>query len=94
MDGLPEKVQTFWAVLFLGVFMKGLYIHIPFCRKKCAYCDFVSYVGCEDFFDRYISAAEKEMSRYKGEKIDTVFVGGGTPSILADSQLERRFGAI
>lgn len=74
--------------------MKGLYIHIPFCRKKCAYCDFVSYVGCEDFFDRYISAAEKEMSRYKGEKIDTVFVGGGTPSILTDSQLERLFGAI
>ncbi len=62
--------------------MAGLYIHIPFCVKKCEYCDFVSYVGREAEFGAYIDALCREMRRYEGEKIDTVFIGGGTPSVL------------
>jgi len=62
--------------------MKGLYIHIPFCVKKCKYCDFTSFTGCEEIFSEYIDKICMEMQEYKGEKIDTVFIGGGTPSLL------------
>ena len=69
----------------------GLYIHIPFCRRKCAYCDFVSFPGLEDTFDRYIAALIKESRLYsdalKDCKVDTVFIGGGTPSLLSAEQM-------
>lgn len=68
---------------------KGLYIHIPFCKKKCLYCDFVSKTGCEDKFDAYISAVLREGEEYRGEKIDSIFVGGGTPTILNERQLKK-----
>lgn len=69
--------------------MKGLYIHIPFCVKKCSYCDFVSVSGCEDKFNLYIDAVLKEAEEYKGEGINTVFIGGGTPTILPPMLIER-----
>lgn len=62
--------------------MNGIYVHIPFCVRKCLYCDFVSYTGCESLYESYINALEKEMSNFAGEKADTVFIGGGTPTIL------------
>ena len=62
--------------------MKGLYIHIPFCIKKCKYCDFISFSGCKEYFKQYIKELKKEMLKYEGEKIDTIFIGGGTPTIL------------
>lgn len=69
--------------------MKGLYIHIPFCVQKCKYCDFVSYSGKETLADEYISALSREAQEYKGEKVDTIFIGGGTPSILTPHQINR-----
>ena len=60
----------------------GLYIHIPFCRSKCPYCDFISYVGKEPLMDEYVSCIIREASYYHGIKADTVFIGGGTPSCL------------
>lgn len=69
--------------------MKGLYIHIPFCMQKCRYCDFVSYTGCTEYIDSYIEAVRAEMEQYRGEKLDTVFIGGGTPTVLSAPQLER-----
>lgn len=69
--------------------MKGLYIHIPFCVKKCDYCDFVSFSGCERYFEQYINAVTAEMRKYHGERIDSIFIGGGTPSILP-SELTKR----
>ena len=69
--------------------MKGLYIHIPFCVKKCAYCDFLSFAACEEYFDVYISALLREMEKYRGTDADTVFIGGGTPSVLSYKQIER-----
>ncbi len=69
--------------------MKGLYIHIPFCIKKCLYCDFVSVTGCEDKFSSYIDAIIKEAKEYQGEKIDTIFIGGGTPTVLPPVLIER-----
>ena len=62
--------------------MKGLYIHIPFCVKKCDYCDFVSFPECDNHFESYVDALIMEMKHYLGTEIDTVFIGGGTPSVL------------
>ena len=69
--------------------MNGIYIHIPFCKRKCKYCDFVSYAGRIDYADAYLDVLECEMKKYAGEKADTVFVGGGTPSVLSAKQLTR-----
>ena len=74
--------------------MRGLYIHIPFCVKKCDYCDFVSFPDCTGKFSEYIGALEKEMESYAGDTIDTVFVGGGTPSVLPARLIERLCKAI
>lgn len=73
---------------------KGLYIHIPFCVSKCLYCDFVSKPNCENKFDDYISAVLSEAKEYKGERIDSVFIGGGTPTILSAYQIERLLDGI
>lgn len=73
--------------------MAGLYIHIPFCRSKCAYCDFVSFPHKEDLHAAYIDAVIKELKRYPKEKIETIFIGGGTPSILKAELLERLVNA-
>ena len=71
----------------------GLYIHIPFCLRKCHYCDFVSYPGCEAEMDRYIDIVIGEARLYSdvlfSRQVDTVFVGGGTPSLLSPEQFTR-----
>ncbi|MDY3928245.1 MAG: radical SAM family heme chaperone HemW [Clostridia bacterium] len=68
---------------------KGLYIHIPFCIRKCKYCDFVSYCGQEENYDLYIEKLSEEAEEFKGENIDSVFIGGGTPTILSSAQLSK-----
>ena len=68
----------------------GLYIQIPFCLKKCGYCDFLSFGGCgEDLQTQYTAALIKEIGMYagKGIHIDTVFIGGGTPSLLHENHI-------
>lgn len=64
----------------------SLYIHIPFCVKKCLYCDFPSYGGCENVFEDYVSSLISEIKETKSNfsqyEIKSVFLGGGTPSIL------------
>lgn len=67
--------------------MRGLYVHLPFCLKKCSYCDFVSYENCYSFESAYIKALLNEFSAYLGEKIDTVYLGGGTPTSLKTENL-------
>ena len=74
--------------------MKGLYIHIPFCIRKCAYCDFVSFPDMEARFDAYLDALISEMQEYRGTAADTVFIGGGTPTALGARQLSRLFAAV
>jgi oxygen-independent coproporphyrinogen-3 oxidase len=64
----------------------GLYIHIPFCQAKCAYCDFASYAGCEALFVPYLDALRREM-RLARRVCHTLYVGGGTPTILPASDL-------
>lgn len=75
--------------------MYGIYIHIPFCVKKCRYCDFNSYKIDIEKKKRYIKALEKEIEIYSKmdnkRKIDTIFLGGGTPSILKPDEIESIF---
>jgi oxygen-independent coproporphyrinogen-3 oxidase len=66
--------------------MLGLYVHIPFCSRRCRYCDFVSYTDTGRIA-AYVEALEKEIGvagRLNSQKVDTVFIGGGTPGILPD----------
>ena len=76
--------------------MRGLYVHIPFCRSKCGYCDFPSEAGAEGRIDAFLGALAAESSRYDGLAggFDTLYVGGGTPSLLSPAQLERLCGLI
>lgn len=75
--------------------MAGLYIHIPFCKRKCAYCDFISFAGREDFLP-YTAALITEMRLYapllKEKRFETVFIGGGTPSLLPAWLVKRILG--
>jgi oxygen-independent coproporphyrinogen III oxidase len=73
----------------------GLYIHVPFCRSKCIYCDFYS-VTAGDLIDRWLSALEREMAFYDGAftHFDSLFIGGGTPSLLSSNDLETLFSAL
>ena len=67
----------------------GLYIHLPFCKHKCNYCDFASFPGCEDLIDEYLHALLLEAAACPVKKYNTLYVGGGTPSLLSLAQLER-----
>ena len=59
--------------------MKSLYIHIPFCKSKCYYCDFNSYSGKDDLIEKYIEALKSELKEINCN-FKTVYFGGGTPS--------------
>lgn len=76
----------------------GLYIHVPFCARKCPYCDFNTYAGQEDLHRTYADALAAEL-RWVGEwlgrpRVRTVFIGGGTPTVLPPAALERIFTAL
>lgn len=75
-----------------------LYIHIPFCVKKCAYCDFLSGPADEETMEHYVRALIREIESIESMKemyrVITVFVGGGTPSVLGGEQIERIFAAL
>lgn len=62
-------------------------MHLPFCLKKCAYCDFVSFSDCYAHQEEYRAALKKEFECYRGEEIDTVYLGGGTPTSLETQTL-------
>lgn len=65
----------------------GLYVHVPFCRSKCPYCDFYSLTGTE-LIDEWLEALGKEAELYRGlfPRFDTLYLGGGTPSVLSRKQ--------
>ena len=69
----------------------GLYLHIPFCKSKCAYCDFYSLPHSEEKMDAYTAALirhlEEVAPRCTAHTVDTVYFGGGTPSYLGEKRL-------
>ncbi len=75
-------------------FGAGIYLHIPFCRRLCPYCDFYSLVRGDDEIESYIHTLLKEMDSPPGDRFhafmyDTIFFGGGTPSVLAPGQISQ-----
>jgi len=74
---------------------KSLYIHIPFCKHICSYCDFCKMYYNEELVDKYLESLDKELnSIYKEEELDTIYIGGGTPSSLSIKQLEKLFSIL
>ena len=73
----------------------GIYIHIPFCKQKCYYCDFVSFVKNENKVEEYMNALKKEIkeeSRIINKEehiITTIYVGGGTPSYIESKYISQ-----
>ena len=74
--------------------MAGIYIHIPFCRSKCSYCNFYSTVSSryvDDFIPALINEIRLQKDYLNNEKIETIYIGGGTPSVLNEKQLMNIF---
>jgi oxygen-independent coproporphyrinogen-3 oxidase len=76
----------------------GLYIHIPFCERKCPYCDFNTYAGLQSRFQATVNALCTEMERWaavlRDRTVGSVFLGGGTPTVLDAAQLGQLFDAL
>lgn len=73
----------------------GLYVHIPFCKQKCMYCDFPAYQNLQDYYETYVYALVQEIDLWVSEhaeskerSIDTIYFGGGTPTELSIQQLQ------
>lgn len=71
----------------------GLYLHIPFCQAICSYCNFNRGLLDDDLKRRYVSALDTEIRRAPGGRADTIFFGGGTPSLLDAEEVARLIGA-
>lgn len=70
----------------------GIYIHIPFCSKKCNYCDFISFSCDEKIWEKYVNALIKEIRNKKidnSKKVTTIYFGGGTPSIIDSKYIKK-----
>lgn len=67
----------------------GIYLHIPFCSRKCEYCDFCTYVNMEKHYEKYTDYLIKEIQMYPKYLYDTIYFGGGTPSLLPIELLKR-----
>ena len=75
--------------------MKSAYIHIPFCDNICAYCDFCKMKYNKEWIDTYLDSLKNEIENYyKGEKIRTLYIGGGTPSALSIEELNKLFDIV
>ena len=70
----------------------GVYIHIPFCKRKCFYCDFCSYDNASNYYEEYVEALIKEIKNFKLKEnfiVKTIYIGGGTPSIIESNLIKR-----
>lgn len=78
--------------------MKGIYIHIPFCRKICNYCDFYKMVVSDNFKNEYVEYLIKDLditfNKYNIKDVNTIYIGGGTPSCLPLATLEKLFSIL
>ena len=79
----------------------GIYLHIPFCRHKCAYCDFAAYEGLQAYYDEYVEALCHEIELWVEQypectkiPVDTIYFGGGTPTQLSLEQLDKILRAV
>lgn len=94
-----KQYELLWSKYNVHKENAGLYVHIPFCRSKCSFCYFtVAANRKEDEVDAYLDTLEEEIKRVsphvRDRKIESVYIGGGTPTYLSASQLERLFSMI
>lgn len=86
MNAILEGVTTLLP-------FQNLYLHIPFCRHKCGYCDFNAYAGMDRLMPDYVGALERELASAREQfdfgKLDTIYLGGGTPSLLPAELMTR-----
>jgi oxygen-independent coproporphyrinogen-3 oxidase len=84
--------------LWIRIMQAGIYLHIPFCRSRCSYCDFATGMYESDLAERYVRALIREIEGWTEVQsplpVDTVYFGGGTPSLLAPAQLARILKAV
>src|SRR5258708_32340422 len=84
--------------LWLQINLAGVYRHIPFCRSHCSYCDFATGMYQTELADRYVNSLVREISKWSEVEsrsaVDTIYFGGGTPSLLTPSQIERILRAV
>src|SRR3954451_12864095 len=75
---------------------RAAYVHVPFCAHHCGYCDFAVATGADDRIDEYVRAVERELELLLGEPrpVETIFIGGGTPTYLSAGQLDKLLAAI
>lgn len=68
----------------------GIYVHIPFCKQKCYYCDFVSFSNKEGYIEKYVETVKREIDSYDLSKynITTIYIGGGTPSRIPSEKIQ------
>ena len=75
--------------------VKSCYIHIPFCKNICSYCDFCKMFYHKEMVREYLNALEKEINQfYQKEELETIYIGGGTPSALEIDELKRLFSIL
>lgn len=74
----------------------GIYIHIPFCKQKCYYCDFVSFSNKEEYIEKYVETVKREIDSYdlSNYNITTIYIGGGTPSRIPSEKIQEILGKI
>ena len=68
----------------------GIYVHIPFCKQKCYYCDFVSFSNKEEYIEKYVETLKREIDSYdlSNYNITTIYIGGGTPSWIPSEKIQ------
>ena len=74
--------------------IKHLYIHVPFCKTICSYCDFCHSIYNKNKADLYLNRLQKDLSTIKDESYSTIYIGGGTPSCLEENQIDRLLSMI
>ena len=75
--------------------MRSVYVHIPFCKSICSYCDFCKFLHKEEWANLYLDALSKEIDEYyEGDTVKTIYIGGGTPSCLSIENIHRLFSIL
>lgn len=75
--------------------MRGLYIHIPFCNSICSYCDFCKFLHNDKWANDYLEALSNEIDEYyEGDEVKSIYIGGGTPSVLSEKNLNKLFSLL
>ena len=87
--------MSIFGKIRLVIYMRSVYIHIPFCSSICSYCDFCKFLHDEIWADEYLSHLEKEINKYyDNDEVRTIYIGGGTPSVLSMENLKKLFSII